>query len=162
MDLLIDNLSRIPNVQNRSVLDVGIGSGLKSIRICDKFKNYYAIEPDTRMYNIAKKNVAKKNVILFNDNFENFIANTRYKISVYLFINSFHLIQDLSRIPKNSYLVILHPKPPFMDNKLNIGHPEFDESAYIRFKRILDNAEKRILTLNVIYSQDNRLFIVKY
>lgn len=142
MDILQECLGYIKNPHSRSVLEIGTGNGIKTKFIYKYFKNYYAIEPNKEMFSVAKKTLKDTGVKLLNMRYNDFIEQNKYKISIYIFINSFHLIDHFKPNKYVKYLVILQPGGRFMDNRLNKDSPEFDEQIYNAFKHKLDKSEK--------------------
>lgn len=87
---------------------------LSSILNTKYFKSYDVIEPNVKLYDIAKFNVDKfeSNIQLHYDTFDHFLEIIDKKFDIMIFIYSIHFIdiQYLQKyIGKCKYFIVVHP-----------------------------------------------------
>jgi hypothetical protein len=145
-------------------LEIGGGNLLSSIPNTKYFKSYDVIEPNVKLYEIAKFNVNKfeSNIQLHCDTFDHFLETTDKKFDIMIFINSIHFInmQHLQKhLNKSKYFIVVHPlynNNLFWDTRLNRDSEKFDEELYNKNKIVLEKYELLIKKYKVIFEDSNK------
>ena len=145
-------------------LEIGGGNLHRSIPNTKYFKSYDVIEPNVKLYDIAKINLNKfeSNIKLHCNTFYNFLETTNIKFDIMIFINSIHFIdiQHLQKyIGKCKYFIVVHPlynSNIFGDTRLNKGNEKFDEELWNKNKIVLEKYELFIKKYKVIFEDSNK------
>lgn len=145
-------------------LEIGGGNLLSSIPNTKYFKSYDVIEPNVKLYEIAKFNVNKfeSNIQLHCDTFDHFLETTDKKFDIMVFFNSIHFIniQHLQKyLNKSKYFIVVHPlynNNLFGDTRLNRGSENFDEELWNKEKIHLEKYELFIKNYKVIFEDSNK------
>ena len=145
-------------------LEIGGGNLHRSIPNTKYFKSYDVIEPNVKLYEIAKINLNKfeSNIKLHCNTFYNFLETTNIKFDIIIFINSIHFIdiQHLQKyIGKCKYFIVVHPlynSNIFADTRLNRGSENFDEELWNKEKIHLEKYELFIKNYKVIFEDSNK------
>jgi len=145
------NQNESSNIFKSNVLEVGLGTGNKSIKLSKLFDNYYGIEPDIELYKIFLKQCKKYNCEIksFNINLNSFIFETELKFDLIILENVIHFLNleeffsNVIKILNNKkYILIKNPKakPYGWGAKVFCADSkEFNESKWIIFRKQLKN-----------------------
>jgi 16S rRNA A1518/A1519 N6-dimethyltransferase RsmA/KsgA/DIM1 with predicted DNA glycosylase/AP lyase activity len=164
---------------NKRTLEIGIGTGIKTIKFAQNFKSYYAIEPDKTLYDklkiLCKNNSC--NIKAFNCDINHFITTitTTKKFSfVYLenviqFLDFEQFMEQIRNILKSKSFILIKNKKALPygwgSNVFNKSSTEFDIIAWKKYKEKLNNIYNLILShKNLIYSLDDdysHYFLIK-
>jgi SAM-dependent methyltransferase len=122
-DLLIDDLL---SLGAQSVLDVGAGTGIASEQLLKRGVNVLAVEPDTRMAEIAKE----KGVPVEIGTFETWDPADR-SFDLVVFAQSFHWVDPAVALPKAHSVLSKGGHLALMWNRLVPTDPTHDDFAEI-------------------------------
>lgn len=153
------------NILNKRILEIGLGTGNKSIGLSRLFTSYYGIEPDQSLYqiflNLCEENDCK--IKSFNMSFDSFVVSTDKKFKLIIMENVIHfldfdnLIKQLKKISYQdiSYVLIKNPKArPYGWGNLEfcIESEKFNKEKFNKFRD----------KLKVIYNKlDNSKYLIK-
>jgi ubiquinone/menaquinone biosynthesis C-methylase UbiE len=170
LPILQKSLDFIPNKSNLKLLEVGAGSGKKTIPIAKEFQEIYIIEPEKYLIDKFEELCIKykcNNIILINITFNDYIDNLKNynkKFDVILFQYAIHFLdmktildKSKSIINPNGYVIIIHPKaiPKNWANPvLNKDSDKFDKKIWSKHKKHLIKYKKLII--------NSEYFIKKY
>jgi protein-L-isoaspartate O-methyltransferase len=166
-NVIIKYIKNIENTKNMDVLEIGIGSGDKSIFLSKYFKTYSGIEPNNDLLSIHKSEIENSNIQIFNVDFLAFLETNKKKYDLIILLNAIEFIgidnlQPLfSLLNKNGYLLIQmkRRKPQKWGNeKLNIDSKNFNINLWKikkqelkHFKNLLNKSEFLIKTEKVMF-----------
>ncbi len=116
----IDSQDKI-NVYKSNILEVGIGTGHKSIPLAELFDRYIGIEPDPELYKIFQKQCEKHNckIISYNLDFNDFVNTNKHKekfdlilLDCVIHFLDFDEFIDRSKqiVISNGFIIIKNPK----------------------------------------------------
>lgn len=159
-ELLINLLINIPNINEKTGLEIGIGGAQRSIPISNFFKRYVGVEPDIELFNKSNNEIKKHNpnFTTYNMTFDEFISKKVEKYDVIIFINAIefcikpqHFFETAFELA--DYIIVVTPRRiprNWGSPKLNIGSELFDRNIWTKKKAILSEFKK-------ILKHDNRL-----
>ncbi len=109
------------NVYKSNILEVGIGTGHKSIPLAELFDRYIGIEPDPELYKIFQKQCEKHNckIISYNLDFNDFVNTNKHKekfdlilLDCVIHFLDFDEFIDRSKqiVISNGFIIIKNPK----------------------------------------------------
>jgi len=151
-------------------LEIGFGTGKKTISIAKEFKSFYAIEPNKIYYDKFKEicKINKCNIKSYNMDLQNFVNYTNKKFNVIILINVIHLLNldDFVKISKtilkkNNYIIIINPheKPiNWGNNEFNKNSELFDQNKWIKFKNKLKDLYLNLLNHKYFFKFDEDLY----
>ncbi|KGE12281.1 methyltransferase domain-containing protein [Sphingobacterium deserti] len=101
-ELFTEIFRSIPSQSFDIAIDVGAGTGLSTIPLCEKFKTVYAVEPDAHMANVLRKNLTQccPNTKVYNDLLESITDFKSQRIDLVSFGTSFYWADGNSIIKK--------------------------------------------------------------
>lgn len=153
------------NIFNERILEVGFGTGNKSIRLSKLFISYYGIEPDLSLYqiflNLCEDNNC--NIKSFNMSFDSFIDFTDKKFKLILIEDVIHFLDFDNLIKKSKkisnrdiiYILIKNAKArPYGWGNLEfcIESEKFNKEKFNKFRD----------KLKIIYNKlDNSKYLIK-
>ena len=152
------------NIFKSNVLEVGLGTGRKSIRLSELFERFYGIEPDPELYKIFTDSCTESNckITSYNMDFDTFVSETNLKFDLIILENVIHFIELDDFIVKSKqilnpdgYILIKNPKaiPAGWGNKeFCADSDKFDEVKWIRFRTQLKEIYSRL---------DNSEYLIK-
>jgi SAM-dependent methyltransferase len=160
------------NIYNSRVLEVGSGTGNKTIELAKLFKSYYSIESDYILYNIQTELLKEhnSNVKSFNMDFFVFAISIPKKFKLIYLENVIHLM-DINLffyyaqniLDSSGFIIIKTPIPkPFGwgNNEFNKSSEQFNISKWKKFKnKLLDNYHILDTSPNLINKITNEFFI---
>lgn len=180
MNYILEYINQIKLLKFSRVLEIGIGTGNKSIELSKKFKSYYGIEP---LENIYKKfleicNITNCKIKSFNMDFDNFIKLSINPFDIIIIINTIHLIElDLDEfiekskqiLKSNGFIIIQNPKAKpdgWGNQKFNSNSNSFDESKWIKFreelKKYYKNLDSSKYLIKKISNDNFHIFLLKF
>jgi hypothetical protein len=139
------------DIYDSRILEVGIGSGNKSIKLSKLFRSYYGIEPNKEIYDIFIKlcqNYSCK-IKSYNINFNDFVNITNKKFKIILLINVIHFMdlddfiskcKKISPSNLDGFILIQNPKAipsGWADEKLCKDSELFDQNKWTKFREKL-------------------------
>lgn len=156
------------DLYNKRILEIGIGTGIKTFNFAKMFKSYYAIEPNKELYD-ALINLHKNNnseIKIFNCNLNYFVDNTIKKFSlIYLenviqFFDFNDFINQTKKILRSNGFILFKNKKtlPFGwgTNLFNESSSDFDQNRWDKYKQKLNEIYTIIKThTNLVYSFDS-------
>lgn len=174
---ILNSINKNNSLHNMRVLEVGIGTGIHTINyIENKFKSYYALEPQIDIYNVLINLIKKhnSNIKPYNMNLEEFTHNIEKKFDMIIlknvvhFIGYFNLIEYCKKIvKKNSIILIQNPKAKprkwgnqeFLKTSVN-----FNLEKWLKFQNKLNNCYNDISNSDylheIIIDDDNDVFFI--
>ncbi len=178
LDILeyIDGLSE-KNIFKSNVLEIGFGTGHKSIELSKLFDNYYGIEPDSGLYKIFEKLCKKSDCKIksFNMNLDDFVEKTDLKFDLVILENVIHFInfedffRDIKKILNpGGYVLIKNGKaiPYGWGNKEFCKDSEqFNEIKWIKFrdglKKTFEKLDNSEYLINKKSTNTSNYFVLK-
>ena len=162
------NLTYQIDIYDSRVLEVGIGSGNKSIELAKLFRSYYGIEPNKEIYTMLTELCAKYEckIKTYNTSFNEFIDTTDKKFNLILLVNVIHFMnlddfiskcKNITSTKSDSFILIKNPKArPYgwADKKICKDSEQFDENKWTKFRE----------RLKTIYDEisKSKYFVKKY
>tara|TARA_B100001063_G_C16587662_1_gene463980 strand:- start:187 stop:789 length:603 start_codon:yes stop_codon:yes gene_type:complete len=161
-------LSMMGNIKNKTILDVGCGSGYYSKLLIKKnAKKVYAIDRSNKML----KKIREKNIIKVNQNVENFnINNTFEKVvcaGILEFVNSVEkVLKNIKKHSKNNcILVILCPTDNFLAKLYKIYHAcngiKINLFETNKIKKVINNSGWQIKKIKKVFFSNIIVAILK-
>ena len=154
-------------LDNKNVLEVGIGNAMRSVPLSKLFKSYIGIEPNEKLFKLAKENCKQNDcsMIIKNTNIDDFESNNEYDMII--FINVFHFLNKEKTASKlfnlletDGIIFIDEPKPipkGWGMPALNKDSGSFDPMLWTRKKQILESIKDFLLhkTRNIGFKTDH-------
>ncbi len=171
--ILIKNNYNI-NIYNYRVLEIGNGTGNKSIELAKLFVSYYAIESDNELYNKQIEFLKQHNsrIKSFNMGWIGFVTSTEKKFKLIYLENVIHLIDynQFFNYAKNilypsSFILIKTPvSKPFGwgYNKFNKSSEHFDATQWQKFKIQLIECYNTLDSLDNLINKITSDFFIYY
>lgn len=163
-------LAPIDELSRKCVLEIGGGTGVRSIPLARYFNKYHVLEPDKVLYNRLVDNCVtfESNIIDHNVRLSDFDQKDML-FDVVICINSFHFLDfqhDYERIMKmlapNGILYIQEKKPEphgWGDNKLNRSSHLFNVKSWNQKVRDLDKVNTFLMEKNATRYEYNSRYI---
>lgn len=105
---LFNDLWQVCSISKKtSILEIGSGNGLATLKLTKKYKRIIALEPGKNLMKIAKERLKKyKNVSFVKNTFEGFKTfKTKERFDVITAFTSFHWIKDDIKFSKSASLL---------------------------------------------------------
>ncbi|MDP4012186.1 MAG: class I SAM-dependent methyltransferase [Candidatus Nanoarchaeia archaeon] len=175
-DYLIEKLSKVIDLSNSRILDIGCGSGRIAKLLGDQVKSYTGIDKDKEILKKAKSEFSK-----FEFKYGS-AEKIPYKIrfDIVFFSMSWHIVKDFKLaleevkrvLNKEGILVILEPSEEttnWSSPKLRKDNPEFDEIIYndkLKCLKLAENYLKNQTIFKIVledYNKEtkNKIWILK-
>lgn len=161
------------DIYKKHVLEVGLGTGNKSIMLAKLFKLYYGLEPNVELYNIFTDLCEQNNCKIksFNMDLDTFIKNidinTKKIFQLIYMENLIHfldqdfdnLIVNLTKIldKQTGFILIKNPKAMpsgWGNNEFCMDSKHFKESKWIRFRDKLKSIYSKLSDSKYLVKHD--------
>jgi len=96
----IDAITELVDIENRTVLELGCGSGRITFELADKVQEIVAIDIDTKSIEVARKNNLHSNVTFLVENMEDFDLKRKFDLILSVGVGYMYL-KDLPNAIRN-------------------------------------------------------------